>query len=63
MKQAGKVQKSPAEHVRFGEDPFRIQLGNTKKSRGRPSKIDGPRCQAERTFAWFQQKYRCLAVR
>jgi Transposase DDE domain len=41
--------------------PQRVQT--TKKPRGRPMKVDAPRFQAERTFAWFQQKYRRLAVR
>jgi hypothetical protein len=31
--------------------------------RGRPLKQDVPRVQAERTFAWFQRKYRRLVVR
>jgi IS5 family transposase len=31
--------------------------------RGRPITQDGPRYQAERTFAWFQRKYRRLVVR
>ena len=31
--------------------------------RGRPIKKDVPRYQAERTFAWFQRKYRRLVVR
>jgi hypothetical protein len=31
--------------------------------RGRPIKKDAPRYQAERTFAWFQRKYRRLVVR
>jgi IS5 family transposase len=35
----------------------------TKKSRGRPIKKDVPCYQAERTFAWFQRKYRRLVVR
>jgi hypothetical protein len=30
---------------------------------GRPIKKDVPRYQAERTFAWFQRKYRRLVVR
>jgi IS5 family transposase len=34
-----------------------------KPPRGRPIKRDVPRFQAERTFAWFQKKYRRLAVR
>jgi IS5 family transposase len=35
----------------------------SRKPRGRPLKKDVPRYQAERTFAWFQRKYRRLAVR
>ena len=35
----------------------------TKKNRGRPIKKTVQRCQAERTFAWFQKKYRRLVVR
>jgi transposase len=34
-----------------------------RKPRGRPMKKDIPRFQAERTFAWFQRKYRRLVVR
>jgi transposase len=34
-----------------------------RKPRGRPIKKEVPRFQAERTFAWFQRKYRRLAVR
>ena len=34
-----------------------------RRPRGRPIKIDVPRFQAERTFAWFQRKYRRLVVR
>jgi hypothetical protein len=34
-----------------------------RKPRGRPIKQEVPRCQAERTFAWFQRKYRRLVVR
>ena len=34
-----------------------------KKPRGRPIKKDVPRYQVERTFAWFQRKYRRLVVR
>jgi IS5 family transposase len=34
-----------------------------RKPRGRPVKKEVPRFQAERTFAWFQRKYRRLAVR
>jgi transposase len=36
---------------------------NTKRPRGRPIKMEPPRFQAERTFAWFQKTYRRLAVR
>ena len=39
------------------------RVWNTKKRRGRPLKKDVPRFQAERTFAWFQRKYRRLVVR
>jgi hypothetical protein len=39
------------------------RVWRTKQSRGRPIKIDVPRFQAERTFAWFQKKYRRLVVR
>jgi Transposase DDE domain len=39
------------------------RVWKTKKPRGRPLKIDVPRFQAERTFAWFQKKYRRLVVR
>jgi transposase len=35
----------------------------TKRPRGRPIKINVPRFQAERTFAWFQKKYRRVVVR
>jgi IS5 family transposase len=35
----------------------------TKQSRGRPIKQDVLRYQVERTFAWFQRKYRRLVVR
>jgi IS5 family transposase len=41
--------------------PKRVR--KTSKSRGRPLKMDVPRFQAERTFAWFQKKYRRLVVR
>jgi IS5 family transposase len=34
-----------------------------RRPRGRPAKKDVPRYQAERTFAWFQRKYRRLVVR
>ena len=39
------------------------RVWKTKKARGRPIKMDVPRFQAERTFAWFQKKYRRLVVR
>jgi IS5 family transposase len=41
--------------------PKRVWKG--RKLRGRPLKMDVPRFQAERTFAWFQKKYRRLVVR
>jgi IS5 family transposase len=39
------------------------RVWTTKKPRGRPIKMAVPRFQAERTFAWFQKKYRRLVVR
>ena len=39
------------------------RVWKTKKARGRPIKKDVPRFQAERTFAWFQRKYRRMVVR
>ena len=39
------------------------RVWKTKKNRGRPSTKVVPRFQAERTFAWFQQKYRRVVVR
>jgi transposase len=39
------------------------RIWKTKKARGRPIKIDVSCFQAERTFAWFQRKYRRLVVR
>src|SRR5438045_193985 len=39
------------------------RVWKTKKPRGRPIKKVVPRFQAERTFAWFQKKYRRLVVR
>jgi transposase len=39
------------------------RVWKTKKPRGRPIKPVVPRFQAERTFAWFQKKYRRLVVR
>src|SRR5215471_18706445 len=39
------------------------RVWKTKKHRGGPIKKVVPRCQAERTVAWFQKKYRRLVVR
>src|SRR5918996_1546008 len=39
------------------------RVWKTRKNRGRPIKHVVPRFQAERTFAWFQKKYRRLVVR
>jgi transposase len=39
------------------------RVWQTKRPCGRPLKKDVPRFQAERTFAWFQRKYRRLVVR
>src|SRR5882724_6997458 len=39
------------------------RVWKTKKNRGRPINQVVPRFQAERTFAWFQKKYRRLVVR
>jgi IS5 family transposase len=39
------------------------RVWKSRKPRGRPIKNDIPRYQAERTFAWFQRKYRLLVVR
>jgi hypothetical protein len=39
------------------------RVWKTRRPRGRPLKMEVPRFQAERTFAWFQKKYRCLVVR
>jgi IS5 family transposase len=39
------------------------RVWKNRKPRGRPIKQDVPRYQAERTFAWFQRKYRRLVVR
>src|ERR1044071_9528674 len=39
------------------------RVWKTKKHWGRPIKQTVPRFQAERTFAWFQKKYRRLVVR
>ena len=41
--------------------PKRVWGG--KKKPGRPIKNDAPRFQIERTFSWFQRKYRRLVVR
>lgn len=41
--------------------PKRVR--KSKKNRGRPIKISVPRFQQERCFAWYQRKYRRLAVR
>ncbi|MGH8066710.1 MAG: hypothetical protein ACRERE_16035 [Candidatus Entotheonellia bacterium] len=38
-------------------------MWKTRKPRRRPIKQGVPRFQAERTFAWFQRKYRRLVVR
>jgi hypothetical protein len=39
------------------------RVWKTKNTRGRPIQKTVPRFQAERTFAWFQKKYRRLVVR
>jgi IS5 family transposase len=39
------------------------RVWKSRKPRGRPIRKDIPRDQAERTFAWFQRKYRRLVVR
>jgi hypothetical protein len=39
------------------------RVWKNRSPRGRPIKKDVPRYQAERTFAWFQRKYRRLVVR
>ena len=39
------------------------RVGESRKPRGRPVKKAVPRFQVERTFAWFQRKYRRLVVR
>jgi transposase len=39
------------------------RVWKTRKPRGRPITQGVPRFQAERTFAWFQRKYRRLVVR
>ena len=42
---------------------FPKRVYKTKKHKGRPLKNDIPRFQQERCFAWYQRKYRRLAVR
>jgi hypothetical protein len=39
------------------------RVWKSRKPRGRPLKMEVPRFQAERTFAWFQKQYRRLVVR
>ena len=39
------------------------RVWKTRNPRGRPLTMEVPRFQAERTFAWFQKKYRRLVVR
>ena len=39
------------------------RVWETHNIRGSPIKNVVPRCQAERTFAWFQKQYRRLVVR
>ena len=39
------------------------RVWKSRKPRGRPIEKDVPRYQVERTFAWFQRKYRRLVVR
>jgi IS5 family transposase len=39
------------------------RVWKTRPPRGRPVKKTVPRFQAERTFAWFQKKYRRLVIR
>jgi transposase len=39
------------------------RVWKSRKPRGRPIKKAVPRFQVERTFAWFQRKYRRLVVR
>ncbi|WP_230966514.1 transposase [Nostoc sp. NZL] len=38
------------------------RVWKTKKNKGRPIKISVTRYQQERCFAWYQRKYRRLAV-
>jgi hypothetical protein len=39
------------------------RVWKSHQSRGRPIQKEVPRYQVERTFAWFQRKYRRLVVR
>jgi IS5 family transposase len=39
------------------------RVWKTKNARGRPTKMEVPRFQAERLFAWFQKQGRRLVVR
>jgi len=39
------------------------RVWKTKQNRGRPIKKAVPRCQAARTFTWFQKQSRRLVVR
>ncbi len=39
------------------------RVWKNRKNKGRPIKISAPRYQQERCFAWYQRKYRRLAVR
>ena len=57
--------KELRQHLRRREIRLQIprRVWKTQKPRGRPIKQEVPRFQAERTFAWFQRKYRHLAVR
>ena len=61
-----KITTGKAEN-KFGIPLIRAQIPKriwkTKKQRGRPINVSVPRFQAERTFAWFQKKYRRLVVR
>jgi transposase len=48
---------------RGGRAQIPKRVWKTTKNRGRPIKKTVPRFQAERTFAWFQKKYRRVVVR
>ena len=39
------------------------RMWQSRKPRGMSINTDVPRYQAERTWAWFQRKYRCLVIR